>query len=130
MNQINPDLTNEQKKVLFEKGTEAPGSGKFLNHNEDGDYTCANCDAVLFRSDDKYDSTTPGLIGWPSFDTAVEDAIEYVDDNSLFMKRTEINCANCSAHMGHVFEADDAPSGTHFCINSASLGFNPVTDRE
>ena len=125
MKQINPDLSDEQKRVLFDKGTETPGTGKFLNHNEKGEYTCANCDAVLFMSDDKYESTTPGLIGWPSFDTAVEGAITYLDDHSLFMKRTEINCANCGVHLGHVFDADDAPSGTHFCVNSVSLGFNP-----
>jgi peptide-methionine (R)-S-oxide reductase len=76
-NQKNPNLTNEQKNVLFEKGTEAPGTGKFLDHNEKGDYTCANCGNVLFKSDDKYESTMPGLIGWPSFDTAVEGAITY-----------------------------------------------------
>lgn len=119
----NRNLTNEQKKVLFDKGTETPGTGKFLNHNEDGDYTCANCGSVLFNSDDKYESKTPGLIGWPSFDTAVEGAIEYRKDGALGMERTETVCANCGVHLGHVFDADDAPSGTHFCINSLSLDF-------
>jgi peptide-methionine (R)-S-oxide reductase len=123
--QINKDLSDEQKRVLFQKGTESPGTGKFLNHNEKGEYTCANCNAVLFMSDDKYESTTPGLIGWPSFDTAVEGAITYQEDNSMFSKRTEINCTNCGVHLGHVFDADDAPSGTHFCVSSASLGFEP-----
>jgi len=129
-NQQNPDLTNEQKKVLFDKGTETPGTGKFLNHNEKGDYTCANCNSVLFKSDDKYESRMPGLIGWPSFDTAVEGAITYIPDPTLGMERTETVCANCGVHLGHVFDADDAPSGTHFCINSLSLGFNPSEKNE
>lgn len=121
--QINENLSDEQKKVLFEKGTEVPHSGKFLNHSKDGTYTCANCGAKLFASDTKYDSTTPGLIGWPSFDKAIEGAVNYKDDNSLGMKRQEVTCANCDAHLGHVFSADDAPSGNHFCINSLSLDF-------
>lgn len=123
MKQINPNLDDQQKKVLFKKGTEAPGSGKFLNHNQDGTYTCANCGAQLFSSTTKYESTQPGLIGWPSFDAAIEGALEEREDNSMFMKRTEIVCANCKGHLGHVFAADDAPSGTHYCVNSASLDF-------
>ncbi len=123
MQQQNQDLSDEQKKILFDKGTEVPGTGKFLNHNEKGDYTCANCGHVLFKSDDKYESTMPGLIGWPSFDTAIDGAVTFQEDSSMFSKRTEVNCANCGAHMGHVFDADDAPSGTHFCINSLSLDF-------
>ncbi len=123
MKQINPKLTNEQKNVLLDKGTELPGSGKFLNHNEKGDYTCANCGHVLFSSDAKYDSRMPGLIGWPSFDQAIEGAIEEKSDTSMGMERTEIVCANCGGHLGHVFAADDAPSGTHYCVNSASLDF-------
>lgn len=128
--QYNDNLSPEQKKVLFDRGTEAPGSGKFLNHNEKGDYTCANCGNVLFSSDDKYESTMPGLIGWPSFDTAVEGAIEYKRDLSLGSERTETVCANCGAHLGHVFDADDAPSGTHFCINSLSLDFEPQDNND
>lgn len=120
---MNPNLSDEQKHVLFDKGTERPGSGKFLNHNEDGTYTCANCGAKLFESTTKYESTQSGLIGWPSFDAAIEGAIEEREDNSLFMKRTEIVCAKCGGHLGHVFAADDAPSGTHYCVNSASLDF-------
>ena len=123
MKQQNPDLSDEQKDVLFNKGTEYPGTGKFLNHDKDGMYTCANCGAKLFDSKTKYESTQPGLVGWPSFDDAIEGAIERKDDTSFFMYRTEINCANCGGHLGHVFDADDAPSGTHFCVNSASLDF-------
>jgi len=120
---MNGNLSDEQKKVLFEKGTEAPNSGKFLNHYEDGTYTCANCGAKLFDSETKYESTTAGLVGWPSFDNAKEGAVTYKDDNSLGMKRQEITCSRCDAHLGHVFAADDAPTGTHFCVNSLSLDF-------
>lgn len=122
--QINQNLTDDQKRVLLEKGTEAPGTGKFLNHNEDGTYTCANCGAKLFDSESKYDSKTPGLIGWPSFDKAIEGAVEYIPDSSLGMERIEVVCSNCEAHLGHVFDADDAPSGKHFCINSVCLDFD------
>lgn len=121
--QINENLSDDQKIVLFNKGTEAPGTGKFLNHNADGTYTCVNCGAKLFSSDSKYDSTIPGLIGWPSFDRAIDGAVNYVPDSSMGMERTEVVCANCSAHLGHVFDADDAPSGKHFCINSVCLDF-------
>lgn len=123
--QQNPDLTDDQKDVLFNKGTEAPGTGKFLNHNEAGMYTCANCEAPLFSSDSKYESTTPGLIGWPSFsEAAANGAVELRDDNSLGMHRQEVVCKNCGVHLGHLFAADDSPNGQHYCINSASLGFN------
>lgn len=122
--QINDNLNENQKKVLFEKGTETPGTGKFLHHEEDGIYTCANCGNKLFYSETKYDSTMPGLVGWPSFDAAIKDAVRYIPDMSLGMERTEVVCANCDAHLGHVFEADDAPSGNHFCINSVCLDFD------
>lgn len=124
--QINPNLTDEQKKVLFSQGTEAPFSGKFLDHNENGMYTCANCGAKLFSSGSKYDSKTPGLIGWPSFSEAAKnDALKLKSDVSLGMQRTEVTCANCGAHLGHVFDADDSSTGQHFCINSACLDFSP-----
>lgn len=124
--QLNPNLTDEQKRVLFEKGTETPGTGEYLTHNETGMYTCANCGAELFQSDAKYDSRTPGLIGWPSFsDPANNEAVELRPDDSLGMRRTEVVCKNCGAHLGHVFEADDSPNGQHYCINSVCLGFNP-----
>lgn len=124
--QQNPNLTDEQKRVLFKKGTEAPGSGEYLNHNEQGMYTCANCGAELFKSDAKYESRAPGLIGWPSFsDPATHAAVELRPDNDLGMQRTEVICKNCGAHLGHVFDADDAPNGgKHYCINSVCLGFN------
>lgn len=119
-------LTPEQFKVLRQKGTETPGSGTFLNHNEKGMYTCAACGTELFSSDAKYDSTEPGLIGWPSFsELANNEAVELVDDYELGMHRTEVICKTCGGHLGHVFPAGDSPTGTHYCINSVSLGFKP-----
>lgn len=124
--QQNPNLTDEQKRVLFEKGTEVPGTGAFLNHNEQGMYTCANCGAALFCSESKYDSRTPGLIGWPSFsEAASNEALELHKDNSLGMHRTEVVCKKCGGHLGHLFAADDSPNGKHYCINSVCLDFKP-----
>ena len=117
------ELSDKQKHVLLEKGTETPGTGALLYNEKDGDYLCAQCGAKLFHSSAKYDSQTPGLIGWPSFDTAIEGAIKEVEDKSLLMTRTETVCANCGGHLGHVFPADDAPTGTHYCINSAAINF-------
>lgn len=120
-------LTPEQYHILREKGTELPFSGKYLNHNEKGVYTCAVCGAELFSSQDKYESKTPGLEGWPSFANVVSSkAVKLTEDFSQGMHRVEVTCANCGSHLGHVFNADDAPKGgVHFCINSASLGFDP-----
>lgn len=125
--QQNPNLTDEQKRVLFDKGTEIPGTGEYLNHSEEGAYTCANCGAELFKSTEKYESSTPGLVGWPSFaNPATNDAVELRPDNSLGMVRTEVVCKNCGGHLGHVFDAPDAPDGgKHYCINSVCLGFSP-----
>ncbi len=116
----NEKLTPEQQKVLFDKATEAPFSGALLHHNERGDYVCANCEAVLFDSKRKYDSGC----GWPSFDEAIEGAVTYNEDISHGMARTEITCANCGGHLGHVFP--DGPSettGQRYCVNSLSLAF-------
>ncbi len=123
--QINPNLTDEQKQVLFEAGTELPGTGKFVDETADGTYTCANCDATLFMSDAKYESTTPGLVGWPSFaEAAKNEALVLTPDDTLGMQRTEVSCANCGVHLGHLFEGvEDHPSGRHFCINSCALDF-------
>lgn len=125
--QVNTDLSNQQKRVLFDKATEAPHSGALLTETRDGMYRCANCDAVLFRSSDKYESTTPGLVGWPSFaEAANNDALFLIPDTSLGMERTEATCANCGGHLGHLFTGvDDHPSGNHYCINSCSLNFQP-----
>ncbi len=123
--QINPDLSDEQKRVLLEGNTEAPGSGAFLGETADGIYRCANCGAELFKSDAKYESTTPGLVGWPSFaGAASNEALVLTPDNSSGMVRTEVTCASCGAHLGHLFEGvNDHPSGKHFCINSCALDF-------
>ncbi len=124
--QINPNLTDEQKRVLLEGGTEAPGSGELLHNDKTGMYTCANCGAELFKSDSKYDSNIPGLIGWPSFsEVASNKAVTLQDDDSIGMRRTEAVCSNCGGHLGHLFQDDSSPTGQHFCINSVCLGFEP-----
>lgn len=123
--QFNPNLSDGQKQVLFNKGTEAPGTGAFLRHDKSGTYTCANCGAELFKSTSKYESGIPSLAGWPSFASAAkEGAVMLRDDDSLGMHRQEAVCANCGGHLGHLFSDDTSPSGLHYCINSVSLSFN------
>lgn len=114
-------LTPEQYRVLREKGTEAPGTGKLLHNKDSGDYTCAACGAVVFKSDTKFDSGS----GWPSFyDMAGEHAVTLTEDKSLGMTRTEVTCSNCGSHLGHLFhDVPDQPTGMRFCINSAALDF-------
>jgi peptide-methionine (R)-S-oxide reductase len=125
--ELKKKLTPEQYRILREKGTEAPFTGEYFNHKEKGMYTCAVCGAELFSSDTKFDSSAPGLRGWPSFyDVAKSDAVKLSEDSSLGMKRIEISCANCGSHLGHLFE--DVPGeqhDKHYCINSACLGFMP-----
>jgi len=117
-------LTPEQYRVLRQKGTETPGTGKYLYNDEHGVYYCAACGAELFKSDTKYESTIPGLAGWPSFSAAVSsDALVLSDDNSLGMQRTEVTCRNCGSHLGHLFPDESSPNGQHFCINSTALDF-------
>jgi len=113
-------LTAEQYQVLREKGTEAPFTGALLHNDRGGDYTCAACGQVLFKSGTKFDSGS----GWPSFYDAEKDSVVLTDDTSLGMNRTEVTCSNCGSHLGHLFhDAQDQPTGERFCINSASLGF-------
>ncbi len=126
--ELRQELTPEQYSLLREKGTEAPFTGQYVNHKQKGMYACAVCGAELFSSDTKFDSTAPGLIGWPSFyDVAKSDAVKLTEDNSLGMQRIEVSCANCGSHLGHLFK--DVPGeshAAHYCINSACLGFTPV----
>lgn len=117
-------LTPEQYRVLREKGTEAPGSGKYVDFYESGTYACVACGQDLFTSDTKYESTIPGLIGWPAFsEAAARGAVTLEDDTSLGMHRTEVLCANCGGHLGHLFPDDSSPNGQHYCINSICLDF-------
>ena len=115
-------LTPEQYHVLREKGTEAPGSGKYILPAENGMYVCAACGQELFSAIDQYESTTPGLVGWPSFsDAASKGAVTLQDDDSMGMHRTEAVCSNCGSHLGHLFPDDASPNGQHYCINSVSI---------
>jgi len=115
----NKNLTEEQKKILFEKKTEAPFSGKHLHEKRAGMFSCVNCGAQLFNSETKFESGT----GWPSFDQAIPGAVKEIEDMSHGMHRIEIVCAQCGAHLGHVFPDGPTATGNRYCINSACLGF-------
>ncbi len=119
--ELKKKLTPEQYHVAREKGTEAPFSGKYVHENAKGMYTCSVCGNPLFASDAKFDSSLPGLAGWPSFDQAIPGAIEFKDDDSFGMHRTEVVCTNCGSHLGHIFEDPEAKTGKHYCINSICL---------
>ena len=117
-------LTPEQYEILRRKGTEAPFSGKLVHNDATGDYICAACGNVVFKSGTKFKSTTPGLVGWPAFsEVASNDAVELQEDLSLGMRRTEIVCKRCGGHLGHLFEDPSSPNGQHYCINSVALDF-------
>ena len=122
-------LTPEQYAVMRGKGTEAPFSGEFVLPKENGSFSCAACGNMLFKTDTQYESKIPGLIGWPSFaDVAQAGAVEFVEDKSLGMMRTEVICKNCKGHLGHLFDGDpDSSTGKHYCINSICLKFEPET---
>lgn len=113
-------LTPEERTVLLDHGTEHPFCGTLLDNKKDGVYHCRLCELPLFQSDAKFDSGT----GWPSFFQPFDsDHIRYIEDNSLGMTRTEIRCARCESHLGHVFPDGPPPTGQRYCLNSVAMVF-------
>lgn len=117
MSLIKKDLTPEQRFVLLGKGTEPPFSGKYLKPAENGIYVCAACDYPIFESEAQFDSGC----GWPAFDRAIPDHVCLSKDTSHGLNRTEVTCARCGSHLGHVFNDGPSPTGQRFCINSVAM---------
>ena len=118
------ELTPEQYEILRNHGTERPFSGEYDAFFEPGRYACVACQAPLFDSVSKFDAGC----GWPSFDKAVPDALEYKEDTTLGMRRIEFRCANCGGHLGHVFDDGPTTTGKRYCTNSKTLQFIPASD--
>jgi len=114
-------LSDEEYRILRQQGTEYPHSGQYNTHYRAGTYNCRGCNQPLYSSDSKFDSGC----GWPSYDQSIKGAIEYRKDTSLGMLRVEIICSNCGGHQGHVFDDGPTVSGTRYCVNSASIRFEP-----
>lgn len=121
----NKNLTPEQYDVLFNKATEAPFSGEYDELFKAGTYVCANCGTKLFESNTKFDAKC----GWPSFYDALPGTVAFTEDTNLGMRRTEVTCAKCDGHLGHIFEGEgfDTPTDQRYCVNSLSLQFIPLT---
>jgi len=113
------ELSDEEFRVLRKKGTELPFTGKYNNHFDKGIYRCRACDTPLYDSESKFESGC----GWPSYDRALPGALEFIKDNSHGMIRTEIVCAKCGGHQGHVFNDGPSTTGERYCVNSVSIRF-------
>ena len=119
------ELEPDRYRILREKGTEPPFTGAYTHSKESGMFRCGACGAELFSSDSKFDSGT----GWPSFtEPAVAQNVTLEPDNSLFMRRTEVKCANCDSHLGHVFDDGPGPNGQRYCISSLALDLEPASE--
>ena len=119
---LEADLSDEERRVLLEHGTEAPFCGVFLEEKRPGAYTCRLCGLPLFKGGAKFESGT----GWPSFFRPLPNAVVTRADHSLFMDRTEVLCRRCGGHLGHVFEDGPKPTGLRYCMNGLALRFRPA----
>ncbi len=115
-------LTPEQFRVLRQHGTERAGTSDFNHEKRSGVFTCAGCGAELFEAATKYESGS----GWPSFWAPIEGAVDTASDRSFLMARTEVHCARCGGHLGHVFPDGPKPTGLRYCMNGAAMGFTPA----